>query len=342
MSENSTAIRASVWSVVADTAVIAIGYLLYTRAPFFSKLLSENVIDFLPLLAASLLTGSAVSALFDFFYNHQPYVSTSYKAFVFLFRKLKDLIFSSSASPADTDSKHAFFIVLVKLFYVPLMLQFTVSNFSFLSNFILSGKLHFSGNFFSNFNSVIYPFLVGTFFFIDTVFFCFGYLIYSDALGNTIRSVETTFLGWAVALICYPPFNSITNTFIPSVSHDYPETGFTSLTFILRITMLIFLLIYTIATVNLGWKCSNLTNRGIVTHGVYAYVRHPAYIGKNIYWWLSILPFIIDKPQAILYMSAWTFVYFLRAVTEERHLRNDPDYVAYCEKVKYRFIPKLF
>jgi protein-S-isoprenylcysteine O-methyltransferase Ste14 len=71
-------------------------------------------------------------------------------------------------------------------------------------------------------------------------------------------------------------------------------------------------------------------------------VRHPAYVAKNVFWWLSLLPIVMDKPMAIVYMTGWSFLYFLRAVTEERHLRLDPDYVAYCEKVKYRFIPKLY
>ena len=34
-----------------------------------------------------------------------------------------------------------------------------------------------------------------------------------------------------------------------------------------------------------------------------------------------------------------TWVYYLRAITEERHLGVDPEYVAYCKQVPYRFIP---
>jgi protein-S-isoprenylcysteine O-methyltransferase Ste14 len=41
-------------------------------------------------------------------------------------------------------------------------------------------------------------------------------------------------------------------------------------------------------------------------------------------------------------MGFWSFIYFLRAVTEERHLSSDPDYLAYCKRVPYRFIPGVF
>jgi len=35
-------------------------------------------------------------------------------------------------------------------------------------------------------------------------------------------------------------------------------------------------------------------------------------------------------------------IYTVRALTEERHLMKDPEYRAYCKKVKYRFIPGVF
>ena len=43
----------------------------------------------------------------------------------------------------------------------------------------------------------------------------------------------------------------------------------------------------------------------------------------------------------ILGILAWVYIYYLRAVTEERHLIKDEEYKKYVEKVKYRFIPKV-
>jgi protein-S-isoprenylcysteine O-methyltransferase Ste14 len=335
-------------SLLADATFIVLGYILYTQAPYFNNVLSGKVIDFLPLLASCLFLCSIVSSFYQKVIYKQPYISTCYKALVFVVIKLKELlIFNSqkaiSNSPNNT-FQFSFFIVLVKVFYIPLMLQFSINNFLFLTNYLgqfVEGSKNLSGSFFISFSYVFYPFLISCCFFVDTVFFLFGYLIYSDSLGNTIKSVESTFLGWVVALLCYPPFNYFTANFIPALYQDQPETTQLINTFFLRVTMLFFLIIYTLASVNLGWKCSNLTNRGIVNKGVYSWVRHPAYISKNIFWWLSILPIIASNPMAILYMSAWSFLYFLRAITEERHLSNDPEYVEYCRKVQYRFIPKI-
>jgi protein-S-isoprenylcysteine O-methyltransferase Ste14 len=40
--------------------------------------------------------------------------------------------------------------------------------------------------------------------------------------------------------------------------------------------------------------------------------------------------------------AAWGTIYFLRSVTEEQFLSRDPEYVAYCQRVKYRFIPGIY
>jgi protein-S-isoprenylcysteine O-methyltransferase Ste14 len=102
------------------------------------------------------------------------------------------------------------------------------------------------------------------------------------------------------------------------------------------------------ATFSLGTKCSNLTNRGIVSTGAYGIVRHPAYISKNLSWFLMAIPIIGLSITtwsinwiALISIIGWMIIYFLRAITEERHLMQDSDYREYCKKVKYRFIPGL-
>ena len=39
--------------------------------------------------------------------------------------------------------------------------------------------------------------------------------------------------------------------------------------------------IYAWATMAFGLRFSNLTHRGILTHGPYAFTKHPAYMSKN-------------------------------------------------------------
>ena len=135
----------------------------------------------------------------------------------------------------------------------------------------------------------------------------------------------------------------MTNYMAPHQGTTYPlfEQNIAA-TFVLRFVILLLFLVYGWATVSLGTKCSNLTNRGIVFHGAYKWVRHPAYIAKVSAWWLALLPIIFSFPEAGLAMLVWTALYFLRAITEERHLAKDPDYIEYCKQVPYRFIPKVY
>jgi protein-S-isoprenylcysteine O-methyltransferase Ste14 len=107
--------------------------------------------------------------------------------------------------------------------------------------------------------------------------------------------------------------------------------------------------VYAWATLALGLRASNLTNRGIVTTGPYRWIRHPAYVAKNLSWWIGATPlflkFACTDPRrlvpAILGTAAWSGIYVLRALTEERHLGSDPDYQAYRSRVRWRFIPRL-
>ena len=110
------------------------------------------------------------------------------------------------------------------------------------------------------------------------------------------------------------------------------------------------------ASVALGFRASNLTNRGTVTKWPYSVVRHPAYVSKVSCWWLISIALFVSyftvqdlnlivalKKSFFMFLSmlGWTAIYYFRALTEERHLIKDPEYQAYTQKVKYRFIPKV-
>lgn len=224
----------------------------------------------------------------------------------------------------EKEEKTAFLFMLVKLFFLPTMLNFCYENISFLI---------------INLNMPFYPLIFTMLFTIDTLVFCFGYAFEFKFLKNVVKSVEPTLFGWAVALICYPPFNQWVGKYIPWGANDYVVFWNVKITIIIRIILILLLLIYVWATIALGTKSSNLTNRGIVRKFPYSMVRHPAYISKNLIWWLTLLP-VINVPFA-LGMLFWTVIYYFRALTEERHLKHDPEYIEYCQKVKYKFIPYL-
>ena len=50
--------------------------------------------------------------------------------------------------------------------------------------------------------------------------------------------------------------------------------------------------VYGWAALSFGIRFSNLTHRGIITSGPYRFTKHPAYVAKNISWWLISIPFL--------------------------------------------------
>jgi len=94
--------------------------------------------------------------------------------------------------------------------------------------------------------------------------------------------------------------------------------------------------IYALSTVVFGIRFSNPTNRGIITHGPHRFTKHPAYVSKNLPWWLISVPFISAAGAATAAMHCAILlgvngIYWLRAKTEERHLMHAPTYRAYAE-----------
>jgi protein-S-isoprenylcysteine O-methyltransferase Ste14 len=173
---------------------------------------------------------------------------------------------------------------------------------------------------------------------IDIVIALIGYASTFKLLDSHIRSPNTRWLGWLAALICYPPF---------VILGGFPQTDFRlggtfwdmwltnpSLKWAWASAILISLIVYVWATIAFGIRFSNLTHRGILTHGPYRIARHPAYISKNIYWWLIYVPWIntLSHGQALLnciLLLGISITYFVRAKTEEAHLREDPAYLDY-------------
>lgn len=265
-------------------------------------------------------------------------------------RKIAGFIFADKLKNEFTISKEektSLLFYLVKIIFVPVMINFAIGNIAAFLNLYSSIPVLFKTNSLAlTQNSILnfyFPFIFYVILVVDTLIFAFGYLFESPLLKNVVKSVEPTVLGWLVAIICYPPFNNLTAIVLGWYSADFSDFGNININIVTGFLSLFFYVIYVWASIALGFKASNLTNRGIVSRGPYKYIRHPAYAAKNLSWWLMGIPFIkASGITAILSLSLWSFIYFLRAITEERHLRQDPDYVEYIKKVKYMFIPGLF
>ncbi len=267
----------------------------------------------------------------------------------YLINKIKDFRYK-----IKKEEKVAILTWIVKLFFVPLMIVwFSSQLFTMLNNiYLASNDIHIlSYNFLVYFQKHLFWLAMAIILFIDLIFFTIWYLIEIPVLNNKIKSVESTFLWWLVVLACYPPFNTYTTKVIWWYSEEFPKFDNTIIHIGLNSSILILMWIYSRASLSLWLKASNLTNRWIVNKWPYKYIRHPAYITKNIVWWIWWMPLLFwniylwqfkDFFIVLFSLLAWTFIYYLRAVTEEKHLSMDNDYLEYKKNVKYKFIPKIF
>ncbi|HQH27720.1 MAG TPA: methyltransferase, partial [Oligoflexia bacterium] len=217
----------------------------------------------------------------------------------------------------------------VKTFYLPLLCSWTINQVIHVGHLRQSLSMNFL---------TINAFLVEALILIDVSIFSLGYLTELPQFKNTIRSVEPTVLGWVVCLMCYPPFNGFAFKLFDHPLNETWSPAFGTAHAVVMGVITILWAIYVWATIALGLKSSNLTNRGIVASGPYRYVRHPAYVSKVSLWILSSF-FIGDKNFYLI--VALVVVYALRAWTEERHLSRDPDYAEYKKKVRWVIIPKI-
>lgn len=81
-------------------------------------------------------------------------------------------------------------------------------------------------------------------------------------------------------------------------------------------------------------------NRGVVSSGLYRFVRHPIYLGYLV----THVGFVVANPGNwnLVVLAAADIALLFRAVREERTLSEDPAYRAYTERVRWRIVPGIF
>jgi len=222
----------------------------------------------------------------------------------------------------------------VKGFFLAFMLAIVPPGFSTVVNFDLSEIAR---------NPVwIASALITTMFLVDVQLATVGYLLTMRPLDSHIRTANPYLAGWVAALICYPPFTLMNgggplDYQVATASWSSWFAEYPALLAIWGAVLVVLTGVYAYATVAFGLRFSNLTHRGILTHGPYKWTRHPAYLAKNAYWWAATLPFIVtsgsltDALRNSALMALVSAVYYWRARTEEKHLLADPVYQAYYD-----------
>lgn len=234
----------------------------------------------------------------------------------------------------------------VKGFFLAFMISIVPGNFASVVHWSLSEAL--SGP------VPLAAFLIAVMFMIDVCLATVGYMLTMKPLDSHIRTANPYLAGWLAALICYPPFvlmggGGPLDYHSGGAEWDYWTQGSAVLQWALGGWLVLLTALYAWATVAFGIRFSNLTDRGILTHGPYRLTRHPAYLAKNLFWWFSALPFLAvsgsltDMVRNCALLALTNAVYYWRAKTEEKHLSADPAYRAYSEWMeRHGPVPRLF
>ncbi len=171
-----------------------------------------------------------------------------------------------------------------------------------------------------------------------------GYFWESPFTKTCFRAMDPHPSHWIVTLACYIPFIYCVNAFVvlfPTLPEDsqrvFSQAGVNSAIDIVMVTVL---LLYMASGSALAFSFSNLSYKKIQTKGLYHIIRHPAITFKVIWFTLAFYRFApaYSIDWLLCYVS-WMAIYICRAFVEERFLRRFPDYQAYMQKTKYRFIP---
>ena len=218
---------------------------------------------------------------------------------------------------------------LVKGFFLPLMFGYMSEDMGRLLSY--SGTAHDA--------RPLYDAAYAGMYFMDVTLVSVGYLATFRITDTHIRSTEPTLLGWAVALACYQPFWGFLSGQYLAYRTDYDWQHWLAasptLYTVWGSVILILTAVYLWATLSFAGRFSNLTHRGIITNGPYRFSKHPAYLAKNLSWWLIAVPFlaqggVVDGLLRCLMLIGVNLLYCFRARTEERHLSRDPVYVQYA------------
>jgi isoprenylcysteine carboxyl methyltransferase (ICMT) family protein YpbQ len=227
---------------------------------------------------------------------------------------------------------------LIKFIFIPIMLNFAWDSAETISAWewpVLTAESLTTPEGFG----FVYETAMLLIFFVEYIVVVVGYCCTLKLFNTHIRTTDQSGFGWLACLACYgplwmalyPAYLAYGNQSYWQGALEHMSTGFIV---IWGIAILLLSICYVRCTIAFGLRFSNLTNRGIITNGPYRWFKHPAYLVKNISFWMISVPFIptagiSEAIRTCLLLLLVNGLYYVRARTEENHLRSDPDYVAY-------------
>lgn len=220
---------------------------------------------------------------------------------------------------------------MIKGFFLPIMFSYLAGNTNDLA-FI--GFPTFEGGFLG-FIKWMLKFTV----FMELVIVCTGYFFTIRLLDSHIRTSNPFLAGWLVTLACYTPFARV--VFGDLLVYRDGMTwldwfgGHAVFASVWGLCIVVLMSTWLWATMIYGIRWSNLTRRGIVTGGPYRFTKHPDYLSKSLFWWFIYVPFLSLQGvgEALINCLMLLLVnglYYARGRYEEKHLSEDPTYVAYA------------
>jgi protein-S-isoprenylcysteine O-methyltransferase Ste14 len=362
---NETEWQRCLCSYAASMAVILAGVYFYTAlSPYYAALyrlswrpmlaghVSPVTIDLA--LALWFFTALYAVALLPYYAVRRGRWSNAWTWLSYLGRQCRRRLAGQRRQSASEPERQAMLCLLLKFIFIPFCIHGLVAYLAYTNDQLLGmAELLNAQDLFGLYNSHLHAFLLNLIFLVDFFPFVVGYLVQARLLDNDVVSVDASAGGWLACLVCYPPFNVAMVALLPwqvvELAPMYPTFSATA-HLLVNGMLLAFFACYAWASVSLGFKCSNLMHRGIVRRGLYRWIRHPAYLFKNLAWWTGALPLLIGLAQTsakgflwtVFCIGGWSALYGLRALCEERHLSCHADYREYMKQVPYRFIPGVF
>ncbi len=176
-----------------------------------------------------------------------------------------------------------------------------------------------------------------------------GYIFASRLIGTELKKVDRTWFAWAINLSCYPPINSALFggwvRYVPAaeteaVYHGTPAWAYHTIAhpgilFCVAFVIIFMAIIHLWGEAIVGIRAANISMRGIITTGPFAFTRHPIYVSKCFQWAFLYFPVlngvgIVNPVQSGILFLLVCIIYMGRALGEERLLSTDSTYVKYA------------